>query len=278
MREPERDYGIVVLTRALDLLDSLASATEPLGATELARRLGTTKSATFRILVNLERRGYVRKDPGTARYLLGPRLVTLGHRARGDFDLLRVAHPHLAALSGQFQETANLGVLEQRDVIYLDIVESPRALRMAARVGARDRAHSTALGKAILAFLPEPEREQLLRAPLEARTARTIIDPALLRAELDAIRQSGIAVEFGENEPDARCLGAPVFDHHGTVCAAISISGPASRIDDTTLVVIGSAVADVARTLTVELGGVWPLNAVVEPAASMPAGNEDPVP
>jgi IclR family acetate operon transcriptional repressor len=129
---------------------------------------------------------------------------------------------------------------------------------MAARVGARDRAHSTALGKAILAFLPELEREQLLRSPLEARTARTIVDPVLLRAELDAIRQTGIAVEFGENELDARCLGAPVFDHHGNVCAAISISGPASRIDDATTVLIGSAVAEAARALTIELGGTWP--------------------
>lgn len=269
MSEPERDYDIAVLTRALDLLETLANASEPLGATEIARRLGTTKSATFRILVNLERRGYVRKEPTTARYLLGSRLVMLGHRARGDSDLLKLAHPHLEALSRQFQETANLGVLDQHDVMYLDIVESPHNLRMAARIGARDRVHSTALGKAILAFLPEPEREQVLRAPLAARTNRTITDPELLRAELDRIRRSGMAVEFGENEPDARCLGVPIFDHHANVCAAISVSGPASRIDDATIVLIGSAVTDVARTLTIELGGIWPNATVDEPVVEV---------
>lgn len=254
----ERDYDIAVLSRALDLIDALAGASEPIGASEIARQLGATKSATYRILVNLERRGYVRKDAATARYLLGPRLVALGHRASGELDLVALARPRLEALSASLQETANLGVMQDGDIVYLDIVESPRNLRMAARVGARDCVHSTALGKAILAFLPAEERDACLARPLPVRTELTITDPEQLQAEIERIRRSGVATESGENEPDARCIGVPVFDHHGNACAAISISGPASRLDDENMQRAAGALLREARALTADLGGLWP--------------------
>lgn len=258
MNGHEPDYHIAVLSRALDLLDVLAETVDPLTATEIARRLGATKSATFRILINLERRGYVRKDPATSRYTLGTRLISLGNRARSDSSLLQLAHSHLERLSTQFQETANLGVLDDSEVLYVDIVESPHDLRMAARIGARDKAHSTALGKAMLAFLSEDELARYLHSRLESRTPLTITDPQHLRTELNQIRTTGVSTEFSENEQHARCIGAPIFAHAGQVCAAISVSGPASRIDDATVVEIETALVVTAHELTTELGGVWP--------------------
>lgn len=257
MTASDRAYEIAVLERAFDLVDALASADEALGATELAREIGATKSATFRILVNLERRGYVRKDPVTARYRLGPTLVSLGYQASNGIDMLSLAHPHLVSLSEQLQETANLGAMRDREIVYLDIVESPRSLRMAARVGARDHVHSTALGKAILAFLPDDERDAFLSTPLPQRTGHTITNPDLLREELARIRRDGVAREAGENEPDARCVGAPVFDRHG-VCAALSISGPASRMDEAMLERASHLISQAAASLTTELGGISP--------------------
>lgn len=253
------DYSIAVLDRALDLLEALAesSAGAPLGVSEVARRAGVTKSAAFRILANLERRGYVAKDPVSARYTLGAHLVYLGERFLGAIDLRSAARPALAALWQRFGETVNLGVREGVEVVYVDMIESAHGLRMAAHVGGRDYLHSTALGKSILAYLPPAERDHFLHAPegLPARTERTITDPVRLRAELELVRERGIAEDRDENEVGARCLSAPIFDHRGAVAGAISVSAPDSRLDDARAAEVGLTVREQAATVTQRLGG-----------------------
>ena len=253
------DYSIAVLDRALDLLEALAEAPAgaPLGVSEVARRAGVTKSAAFRILANLERRGYVAKDPVSARYSLGTQLVYLGERSLGAMDLRAAARPSLEALQQRFGETVNLGVREGAEVVYVDMIESSHGLRMAARVGGRDYLHSTALGKAMLAFLPPAERDHLLqmRNALPARTERTITDPGKLRAELERVRERGIAEDRDENEVGARCLGAPIFDHRGIVAGAISVSAPDSRLDDARAAEVAAAVLEEAAAVTRRLGG-----------------------
>jgi IclR family acetate operon transcriptional repressor len=252
------DYSIAVLDRALDVIEALADATDslPLGVTEIARRVGTTKSAAFRILSNLERRGYVSKDAVTARYALGTRLAYLGERSLGALDLRASARPALEALHRRFGETVNLAVWEDDEVVYVDMIESGHGLRMAARIGSRDYLHSTALGKAILAFLPDGERDRLLRGPLPARTARTMTDPDRLRIELGRVRERGVAEDRNENEVGARCLGAPIFDHRGLVIGAISVSAPESRLDDARAELVAAAVRFAAADVTRQIGGV----------------------
>ena len=253
------DYSIAVLDRSLDLLEALADAPAgaPLGVSELARRAGVTKSAAFRILANLERRGYVAKDAVSARYTLGTHLVYLGERSLGAIDLRAAARPALEALQRRFGETVNLGVRDGAEVIYVDMIESFHGLRMSARVGGRDYLHSTALGKAILAFLPSAERDRLLHLPgeLPARTERTITDPVKLRAELERVRERGIAEDHDENEVGARCLGAPIFDHRGVVAGAISVSAPDSRLDDARAAEVAAAVRAESAAITRRLGG-----------------------
>jgi len=258
----ERDapnYSIAVLDRALDLLEALAEtpAGAPLGVSEVARRVGVTKSAAFRILANLERRGYVAKDPVSARYTLGTHLVYLGERSLSAIDLRVAARPSLEELLRRFGETVNLGIREGADVVYVDMIESSHGLRMAARIGSRDYLHSTALGKAILAFLPPAERDHLLYAPagLPARTERTITDPVHLRAELERVRERGIAEDHDENEVGARCLSAPLFDHRGVVVGAISVSAPNSRLDDARAAEVAATVRVEAAAVTRRLGG-----------------------
>ena len=252
-----RDYGIAVLDRALDVLEALAEAPAgaPLGVSEIARRAGTTKSAAFRILMNLERRGYIGKDPLTARYSLGTRLAYLGERSLGAIDLRAAARPALEELHRRFGETVNLGVREGAEVVYVDMIESSHGLRMSASVGSRDHLHSTALGKAILAFMPLGERDPLLRHNLPARTERTITDPSRLRAELERVRERGVAEDRDENEIGARCLGAPIFDHRGAVAGAISVSAPDSRLDDARAAEVAVAVGEEAASVTRRLGG-----------------------
>lgn len=264
MATTERSYQIAVLDRALDVLEALEQADTPLGTTELARRLGTTKSAAFRILVTLEQRGYVTKDPATTRYSLGARLASLGERALRGIDLRHVARPTLERLHHAFQETVNLGIPEGSEIVYIDMVESSHGLRMAARIGSHHPAHSTALGKVMLAFLPSAEVARLLPERLPPRTGRTITDRGALLDTLRAVRASGTAHERGENEDGARCIGVPIFDPRGWPVAAISVSGPETRIDDDRAAEIGRALRGAAREITRAIGGAWPDNITEE--------------
>lgn len=252
------DYSIAVVARTLDVLEALAASPEPLGVTELAARLGTTKSAAYRILATLEQRGYIAKDPLNARYRLGVRLAFLGQQALEGFDLRQEARPLLEGLHGRFQETVNLGVRDGREIVYIDMIESSHGLRMAARLGGRDPISTTALGKAILAHLPVAERERLLEPPLPARTPATLTDPAALAAELVRIRQRGVAEDRGENEPGSRCLGAPIFNHQGAVIAAISLSAPDTRLDDDLADAAGVELKAAASAITNRIGGKFP--------------------
>lgn len=250
-------YGIAVLDRALDVLEALAEAPADasLGVSEIARRIGATKTAAFRILVNLERRGYVDKDPATATYALGTRLAYLGERSLSAIHLRGAARSMLAELHQRFGETVNLAVRDGAEIVYVDMIESGHGLRMAARIGGRDALHSTALGKAILAFLAPETRDGLLQGGLPARTGQTITEPVKLLAELARVRERGFAEDRDENEVGARCLGAPIFDHRGAVAGAISISAPDSRLDDARAAVAAAAVVEGAAAVTRRLGG-----------------------
>lgn len=257
-------YHIAVVDRTLDLLEALAEARGPAGVSDLAREIGATKSAVFRILVNLERRGYVVRDPDTSKYQLGGRLAQLGHLALETLDLRTRARPVIEALHERFNETVNLAMLVDSTVTYIDMIQSDHGLRMAAQVGATDAMHCSALGKSILSFLPEEEQNTILSGPLERRTDRTLTDPALLRKEIEKIRLAGVAEDRGENEDFARCLGAPIFDYRGTVIGAISVSSPLSRLDDARGKQVAKAVRDAARQITSSMGGAWPIDAADE--------------
>jgi IclR family transcriptional regulator, KDG regulon repressor len=260
MSDPGRrpNYNIAVVDRTIDLLEALADAPEPPGVTELAQAIDATKSATFRILATLEGRGYVSRDSETGKYQLGMPLVRLGQRSLESIDLRTIARPILEDLHDQFNETVNLGVMDNFRITYVDMIESDLGLRMSARVGALDYAHSTAIGKAILAYYPESQVEEYLSRPLEQRTARTITDPDKLRQELRRIGRSGFSRERGENEEGASCFGAPIFDHRGRVIAAVSISGPDSRVAGEKAEDIAVAIRIAAQVITSRVGGKQP--------------------
>lgn len=259
MSEQSPQYTIAVVARTLDVLEALAAAETSLGATDLARRIGTTKSAAYRILTTLEQRGYVIKDARTAEYRLGGRFAYLSRRAYSIGDMREHARPLLEGLHQRFRETTNLGVPDGSEIVYIDMVESDQSLRMSARLGGRDPLHSTSLGKAILAFLPVRERERILASHLPSRTGRTSADPGALRAELERIRNGDVAQDRGENEAGALCFGAPIFDAAGAVVAAVSVSSPESRVDAAREREIAAAVREAADGITRRIGGRPPI-------------------
>lgn len=223
--------------RALTILNILQQSEEPLGVTEIGAQMGLHKSSVYRTLNTLARRGYVQQDPRTERYALGLKLVELGTTVLERLELRELARPHLKRLMEASREVAHLVILQDGKAVYIEKVEYPGPVKMASRIGARNPLHCTAVGKAILAFLPEKSVDAIIAKGLKQRTPSTITDPVKLREELEHIRNCGYACDLEENEPGIRCVAAPIFDHTGQVLAACSVSGLAmtmteSKIDE----------------------------------------------
>lgn len=224
--EEERDYSVRAVERVCLILNLLQESVDGITLNEVAQTTGLPKSSAFRYLWTLESHRYVERDAERGLFRLG--LGFVGMQSRHLEILRERARPSLASLRDEFGETANLGLLDEDHIIYIEIVESRRGVRLAATRGDRDPLHSTALGKAIAAHLPEDRVRSLLEATgLPARTANTITSLEGYLEELAKVRRAGYAVDNGENEEDGRCVAVPLLATH--LPAAISVSGPASR-------------------------------------------------
>jgi IclR family acetate operon transcriptional repressor len=230
MTEMKRD-SVQSLERAFDLLEALAAGGE-LGVTELANRTGLVPSTAHRLLHTLTKRGYVTQSPESGRYLLGYKVVEVASGLEHRRERLRaVARPHLEGIQRATGETVNLVVLEADRVVYIDQVEGSRQVRMFTAVGTSVPAHTTGSGKAILAFgAPEVPTTLYGDRELGRLTDRTLTSLAALEDDFKRIRRRGYALDNEEHEEGVGCVAAPVFDHTGRPCAAISVSGPTARI------------------------------------------------
>lgn len=243
-------YAIRTAERVLDVLDVLQASPHGVSLADVARAARLPRSSAFRYLATLEARGYAEREAGDGVYRLGPAFFP--PRARRVELLTAVARPFLEELRDRFQETINLGVLDRAAVTYVEILESPLAVRFAARPAGRDPIHSTALGKAIAATLPEEEVDGILAvAGMAPRTTRTIIDRAEFLKELERVRARGYAVDDRENEEDGRCVAVaiPAAD----TPAAISLSAPAARFPLARAAEFASALAATATRLAARL-------------------------
>ncbi len=254
-RDPRGAYDVAVLRKALDLL-TLIVADGPLGVTELSTRSGVTKPSAFRILSTLERRAFVEKDGDSRKYRPGAALITLSGAVLASLDLRRQARPALERLHDAFGETVNLGVPVGGQIVYVDMLERRQGLRTAAQVGSRDRLSSTALGKAILAALDRESAHELFRNhDRTPRTPRTIVEWQPFGLELDRVAERGYAIDDEENELGSRCIAVAICDARSRPVAAISVSGPVSRMQEPTLAQIGAALVEAADEVERQIGG-----------------------
>ena len=219
-----------VVAKLLRILETLDSSPAGLQLREIAQRTGINKSTAYRFLAHLEGEDYLFRDDDGA-YIVGPKLARLGSGLPFHATLRKVSRPVLTLLAQSTTETVNLGVLEGHEVLYLDVLESSHSFRMASLPGARRPLHCTALGKAILAFLPAEQREELLPTiAYERLTPHTICNPARLRKDLVRTVQQGYAIDNQETNLGAYCVAAPIIDESGKVAAAVSVSGPVTRM------------------------------------------------
>lgn len=216
--------------------------------------VGLPKTTAFKYLYTLEEAGFVTHSEDKDRYQIGTRVWELGQLAGAERRLREVSLPEMIKLRDSFNETVNLGILDRREVLYLEMVESRHALSMRARVGGRDPVYSTSLGKAMLAFVPEEQWPDHLPTRLVRRAEGTHTSLKTLKRELLTTRERGYALDRGENEPDARCVGAPIFGQSGEVAAAISVSAPASRLTQEREAEVGNEVMRAAASISRSLG------------------------
>jgi IclR family transcriptional regulator, acetate operon repressor len=246
--------GTQAVDRAAQLLIEVASHRDPVSFTELTAVSGLAKSTTSRLLTALERNGLVRRDPA-GRFSPGGVFLSYAWRGGAEADLVSVAQPVLARLGEETGETVNLGVPRDRGLVeQIAQVDSKYLIGGTNWVGLTVPVHCAALGKVLLAF----GAAQLPGGRLERRTDRTITSRGALAAELAAVRERGYAVTIEELEPGLVAVAAPVFaagaDQHGAVVAALSVSGPASRLTNGQLPAVAQACMSAATALSALLG------------------------
>ena len=254
-------YKVQVLDRALAIINALAAAREQPTLIELAENVQLHKSTVHRLVMILESYRIVARDPQTGRYHLGLRLFELGTIAVGSFNIRERARRYLERIVYEVDETVHLCVLDAGEVLYLDKIEPSRSVRMASRIGRRNPAHCTAVGKAILAHLPPREVDDILRRHgMQRLTPNTIGSPVELKAELKAVLDRGYAIDDEEVEEGVRCVGAAVLDHTGRPVAAMSVSAPSFRLPMEKTAMVAASVCRAARALSKESGyqGTWP--------------------
>jgi len=225
---------VQTIERVSSLLDILGQSPQGISIRELSARIKLPKGTTHRLLSSLSYFGYVRQDSKTRNYFLGFKLVELGNLLLSQLDLRREAEPFLRDLAERIKETVHMVFLDRGEIVYIDKVEldhNPSGLRMASRIGLRNPAHSSAVGKVLLSHLPEEELNGLIKEKgLPKRTENTITDFIQLKEHLKAVRTQGYAVDDEENEKGIRCVAAPIYNEVGRAVAAVSISGPAFQI------------------------------------------------
>jgi DNA-binding IclR family transcriptional regulator len=248
-------YDVPSIDRAIDIIEYMADNEEGISQRELATRLGYPQNSVFRILKTLESRNLVSKISGTSKYVLTPKICILGSRVANRFRLLDVAQPIMGDLTRKTRETVQLFVPHSGKSLLLEQVETSEPIKIAGQIGCLYDLHCSAPGKVILAYMPDDEVQSIIDTQgLSQRTHKTISNILALRSELNNIRTQGYALDDQEYGIGIRCAAAPVYNYQGSVVAALSISGPMSRVDDTNLDSLAHYVVDAANSISSGLG------------------------
>jgi IclR family acetate operon transcriptional repressor len=242
------------LDRAMEVFEHLSTLP---GTTlsSLASDLEQSPATVYRILVTLEARGLVEFDVGNQLWFIGARAFVIGARFLRRTTLAERARPILRRLMEATGETANLGIARNTHVLFVGQVETNATIRAFFPPGTLSPMHASGIGKALLAQMSDDRLSRLFAtAPLDRFTDKTLIEPATLRADLEATRERGYAVDDEEKNEGMRCIAAPVFDLSGGAVAGLSVSGPVSRVSLPQTEPLAAAVMEAAAELSAAMG------------------------
>jgi DNA-binding IclR family transcriptional regulator len=259
--------SVRAVERALDVLMCFSRQTPELNMTQIAERIGIHKSTVHRLLATLERSRFVQRDLSTGMYRLGIRMLQMAYLTLEQNDLRQLAMPFMRQLNEQYQENIHLAVLDDTDMVFVHILESPQRIKLAAAVGQRLPAFATASGKAVLAFLPEEQVRRILDRGMPSFTPFTPASSEAFFADLAQARAAGFAVSVREYEDEINAVAAPIFDQNHQPLVSLAIAGPAYRLTNDQMLVIGPALVAIAQAITNELEASGPSqpNRAIEP-------------
>lgn len=257
--EPERSGSVQSVDRALRLLEILGEDEEGYRLTDLATRSGLSPSTVHRLLTTLEKHRFVQFDQSDGMWHVGRQAFQVGSTFARQRNFVAPALPFLRRLRDHTRETANLGVADDGQMIFLAQVESREIMRAITRVGGSTPMVSSGMGKAFLAaYGPADVATIVAGHGMHKLTPRSITRASDLREELNRVRQQGYAVDDEEFLTGLRCIAAVVYNHQAEPLCAISVSGLSHRLTEKRVATIGPLVAETARELTLALGGRLP--------------------
>lgn len=250
-------YHVPNLERALEILELLAKNPEGMTISQIAEALRVPRNSVFRITATLLDRGYLLRDDATKAFQLSTKLLTLAYEGLSEGTLVERAIPVMRRLRDRIGETVPLGIRTGTEGLVIAQVQGIHPFRFVLEPGRRFHLHTAAPGKALVAFLPEDEREELIaRLPMPRFNERTITDPDRYREELEQVRRLGYAVDRAEETEGMHCVAACVLDRFGYPLAAIWVTGPSSRMPEGEFDNVGPIVRDHAERISRSLGGV----------------------
>lgn len=240
--------------RALDILLCFSKETPELTMTQIAERVGIHKSTVHRLLATLEIKRFLERDLLTGLYHPGIRLFQLAYLTLEHNDLRRLAAPFLRNLSGQYRENVNLSILDDTDVVYLEVIESPQRVKLAATSGQRLPAFCTASGKAIFAFMDREIVQRILNKGMPEYTRHTIQGLDAYLQDIRQARELGFAMSEQEFEDGINAVAAPILDNNGQPIASISVAGPSFRLSRERMIEIGPVIQSTASDIAARIG------------------------
>jgi len=244
--------SIRAVERALDVLLCFTSATPELTMTQISERVGMHKSTVHRLLATLEAKRFVQRDPVTGIYQPGNRLLQMAFLTHERKDLRNLAAPYMKQLNEAHRETITLSILDGSDMVYIDVLESPQAVKLAAKPGQRLPAFCTASGKVIIAFSPEKVIQQVFEQGFPEYTKYTIRESEKMLHIIKLSRERGFAYSEQEFEEGINAVAAPILDRENHPLAAIAVAGPSYRLSIDRMMEIGPSIASVAREISRE--------------------------
>jgi DNA-binding IclR family transcriptional regulator len=248
-------YQVPNLERAIKILELLSQNPPGLSSTQIAQKLNFSRNSIFRITTTLIDTGYLNKNEESKLFQLSQKLLSLGYAAIGEQTLIEKALPQMRALRDKYGETVPLGILHSTYGLVVESIPGTFSFRYVLEPGKRFSLHTSASGKAIIAFLPDDEREELIQK-LEYTTynERTINSRENFRKYLEEVKMKGFALDIAEEIAGMHCIGSPIFNRLGYPIAAIWITGPSIRLDIAKLEKIGQDVKKYAHNISQSLG------------------------
>ena len=246
---------IASLQRALDILDLFQGTRSELGNAEIARFLGLDPSTVAGLVSTLRVNNYLDQNPSNRKYRLGLKLAERASVLLEQLDLRKIASPYIEDLRDWCDESINLAIRDRQEVVYIERIFGSHSLGIRPELGKRASVHTTALGKAMVAYLPLQEAAQFLEQyKFNPVTRYSIVDLDRFQKELERVRKFGFAIDEEENEIGGRCVAAPIFNHDGYPVAAVSISVPIQRLPREKIPVFGAKVKEAAMAISHSIG------------------------